>query len=485
MDDLDPPNFQVENIIQKMKRVQKIKRVQKMKKNKIQNNFKQIEEFEILDNLIKNNNSDNDNDNNNDNEDIIEGLEVNRKNYDGWDWVDDSKYKGNPSERILKRLETYYNGVNVWSYNAIHDMYMAFIPFGKSGNHTKDEVTIMKADIDNVYNATMFIISILIATLFAKNWFYVLFQSKLDKTELFDLYTFIENKIESDKLSSTARAIMLVTFNCLRFIIMFPHYFMMLLISFTTIIQTIINNNVPDVENQTFIYQILFMILYILGIIFIRYGVKFVFDILKLFVNGDFIKNPFIIALYSCTIFMFAVSYYEPIKEILPNFDIDSDSIPTKAAIAFAVGGGISTIIAICIYFIFTVPLAVPIGIWMTVFVLFMISFFGKNLCTLSDPNSTTIIESKLLPEYNDDTDLSLVNKIINLLYTKITSFGMVIGLFMVMKDFTKLSTGSSIIPNISVMILYISFVCLLILAFGTLIYSQLRLLLHEWYIKE
>jgi len=50
MDDLDPPNFQVENIIQKMKRVQKIKRVQKMKKNKIQNNFKQIEEFEILDN---------------------------------------------------------------------------------------------------------------------------------------------------------------------------------------------------------------------------------------------------------------------------------------------------------------------------------------------------------------------------------------------------------------------------------------------------
>ena len=441
----DTPNFQVESIIQKMNIIKK----KSSKRNMIANNFKNIEEFEVLSNSPG--------------QPIIEGLQLTEDDYNGKDYVKEQKCTVKDSV-IDQYIDDFVDKINI-PRKIVTPIYEELL---------KDNIDISNEtkcnDIDHITSTFTMLIFIHLAFHIADNWIFAFLQLKNNDLELFDIYSWFLNNRQDNPIAQ-------VLFNCIRFTFMFPHYLLIVPIKLFHMISDMYKNrkngfslttNIDDkVKKITGIGQVTQLIIYIMfylgAIMFLKDGLAKLGEILKFFTKPeDLIYNKFIVICYIFAIFMFAVSYAEdipmpsfmpemsdlsngmpslsgmqngmtmpngmpslsgmqngmtmpngmqngmtmpngmpslsgmhvpngmhglsgmPVPEMpikIPEMPIKMPEIPkiqTGGGAATVIADGLLTVVKFILYFIFTIPLCVPIGLLYTIFHITWISLFGK-----------------------------------------------------------------------------------------------------------
>lgn len=470
MDDI--PNFQVENIIQKMKKIKKTK----IKKKNIPNNFNNIEEFDVLDNLIKTKTNEESNEESND--PLIEGLEVNRENYNGWDWVKDpvSSGEGLSTKAMYKFLTRILGYVTSTIYYAT-----------VSQEKQIETYLVHAKDIAIIRNVIVWIISAMLCIHFTNNWMYVLFESKCDGKELWNIYESVTRVDYSVPKGSPELPLKIKIINTIKQIANFgARYELMIIYSILIAIQYIptglhyikdtINdttrlfNNPPTAKYYgNIIYYITFFIVYIISIICTKYSIKWFSDFVESFLPPmTFFKNIGIMTLYAIFTGLFCYRFYEeppiPMSPLGPN------------AIYVAL-----TIVAFIMLYACLVVISVPIGGIFAALWLLTISLVGRYMCIATDP----VPKCPDIPADGDVPKTEITYHLIKALHDNALKVVILIILFVSLREFNlKLSDELSVITDVSIKQLYIGFLCLLILAFGTMFYSKIRLVAHEWYVE-
>ncbi len=334
-------------------------------------------------------------------------------------------------------------------------------------------------DIDIIRNLIVWIISAMLCVHFTNNWMYVLFESKCEEKELWNIYEFFNTDPitddNGDDIPTDHSDIKKLLYNFIRYELWIIYYILEG-IEYIPNGLTLIKDQIHDKLNVftktpkyygNIIYYTTFFIVYIISVICTKYSIKWFSDFVQSFLSMTFFKNWGIMTTYGVISVAFCVHFYH------------NSPIPSNLMTASFIGWTAATIVAFILLYALQVAIGVPVGFVFSAIWLLIISMGGRYMCVDVVPKP----DCPVIPTDGDIPNTEITYHLIKAVYDNALNVVILLILFVSLRDFNlNLSTELSVIPDVSIKGVYITFICLLILAFGSMFYSRIRLVVHNWY---